>query len=125
MFVEGIHAEEDLTADIARDAVGVADQGGVLLQHSKVQLELLKARESLKPYGLTTLGVTYLGRVRPETRLGGETLAAEIAVERAALGPLDLGVVVAKVLLQVRQLDERSAALRQVAFVRALAYRCD
>lgn len=124
MFVEGIHAEEDLTADIARDAVGVADQGGMLLQHSQVQLKLLKQRESLKPYGLTTIGVTYLGSVRPETRLGGETLAAEIAVERTALGPLDLGVVVAKVLLQVRQLDERSAALRQVAFVRALAYRC-
>lgn len=49
MFVEGIHAEEDLTADIARDAVGVADQGGMLLQHSQVQLKFLKQRESLKP----------------------------------------------------------------------------
>lgn len=59
--------------------------------------------------------------MRPETRLGGEALAAEIAVEGTALGPLDLGIVIAKVLLQVRQLDERSAALRQVTLVRALA----
>ena len=42
VFVEGIHAEEYLTAYIARHAVGVADQGGMLLQHSQVQLKFLK-----------------------------------------------------------------------------------
>lgn len=44
MFVEGINAEEYLAAHIARDAVGIADQGGMLLQHSEMQLQFLCVR---------------------------------------------------------------------------------
>lgn len=36
VFVEGINAEEYLTAHVARYAVGIADQGGMLLQHSEM-----------------------------------------------------------------------------------------
>lgn len=42
VFVEGVHAKEDLAADVARDAVRVADQGRVLLENAEVQLQLLK-----------------------------------------------------------------------------------
>lgn len=66
---------------------------------------------------------TDLCRVRSETALGGETLATDVAVEGPVLGPLHLGVVVAEVLLQVRQLDEGAPAVWEVAFVGALAWK--
>lgn len=47
VFVEGIDAEEYLTADIARDAVGIADQGGMLLQNSEVQLQFLVRKKRM------------------------------------------------------------------------------
>jgi hypothetical protein len=56
-----------------------------------------------------------------ETGLGGEPFAADVAVEWPVLGSLHLGVVIAKVLLQVGQLDERASAVGKVAFVRTLA----
>lgn len=56
-----------------------------------------------------------------ETGLGGEPFAADVAVEGPVLGALDLRVVVAKVLLQVGQLDERASAVGKVTFVRPLA----
>lgn len=59
--------------------------------------------------------------MRAQAGLGGEALAADVAVERPVLGALHLGVVVAQVLLQVGQLDEGAAALGQMALVRALA----
>lgn len=65
--------------------------------------------------------MAYFRRVRPQAGLGGEALAADVAVERAVLRPLHLGVVVPQVLLEVAQLDERPAAVRQVALVRPLA----
>lgn len=58
-----------------------------------------------------------------QTGLGGETLAADGAVERSVLGPLHLGVVVAEVLLQIGQLYESSSAFGQVTSVRSFA--CD
>jgi len=42
-------------------------------------------------------------------------------VEGSVLGAFHLGVVIAEVLLQIRELDERTPALREVAFVRTLA----
>lgn len=54
----------------------------------------------------------------PEGALGGESLPADVTVEGAVLHPLELGVVVAKMLLKVRQLDEGASAVRDVAFVR-------
>lgn len=41
-------------------------------------------------------------------------------MKRSALGSLHLGIVVTQVLLQVRQLDERTTTFWQVALVRAL-----
>ena len=58
----------------------------------------------------------------PETGLGGEPLAADVAVEGPVLEPLDLALVVAEVLLQVRELDEGAPALGDVALVRPLPY---
>lgn len=55
--------------------------------------------------------MAYFRRVRPEAGLGGETLAADVAVEGTVLGALHLGVVVPQVLLQVRQLDEGAPAV--------------
>ena len=55
-----------------------------------------------------------------ERGLGGEPFAANGALERPVLGPLQLGVVIAQMLLQIRQLDERAAALRYVAAIRPL-----
>ncbi len=58
--------------------------------------------------------------MRPERRLGGESLSANVAVKRSVLESLDLRLVVAQVLLQVGQLDEGAAAVRDVAAVRTL-----
>lgn len=52
--------------------------------------------------------------------LGGETFAADGALEGPVLGSLQLGVVVTQVLLQVGQLDEGPAALGHVTSVRSL-----
>ena len=64
--------------------------------------------------------VADLGGVGAQRGLGGESFAADGALEGPVLGALQLGVVVAQVLLQVRQLDEGPAALRNVASVRTL-----
>lgn len=64
---------------------------------------------------------SYLGGVRSERALRCEALAADVAVEGPVLGALDLGVMVAKVLLQVGELDEGPPALGQVALVGPLA----
>uniref|UniRef100_A0A182QDX1 Uncharacterized protein n=1 Tax=Anopheles farauti TaxID=69004 RepID=A0A182QDX1_9DIPT len=74
----------------------------MLLQHAQMQLELL------------LLAKKKIG-VGPQAGLGCEALAAQVAVERAAFGALDLRIVVAQVLLQIRQLDKRAAAVRQMA----------
>lgn len=81
----------------------------------------MKFGTSVPWYIFFQLLIAYLRGVRPQAGLGREALAAQVTVEGPALGPLDLGVVIAQVLLQVRQLDERAATLRQVALVRALA----
>ena len=60
----------------------------------------------------------HLARVSPQTALCGESLSTDVAVERSVLQPLNLGLVVSEVLLQVGQLDEGSTALRYVALVR-------
>lgn len=57
----------------------------------------------------------------PQTALSGKPFAADVAVEGPVLGPLDLRVVVAQVLLQVGELDEGSPAVGEVAFVGPLA----
>lgn len=67
--------------------------------------------------------MAYFRRMRPKTRLGGESLSANRTVEGPIFGPFHLGVVVAEVLLQVGQLDEGSSAIRQVTLVRPLSYK--
>ena len=57
----------------------------------------------------------------PEAALGSEPLAADVAVEGSVFQPLNLRLVITKVLLQVGQLDERSPTLRNVTFVGALS----
>jgi len=56
--------------------------------------------------------MTDLRRVGTEAGLRGETLAADVAVERPVLRPLHLSVVIPQVLLQIRQLDEGPPAVR-------------
>jgi len=56
--------------------------------------------------------MTDLRRVGTEAGLRGETLAADVAVERPILRPLHLSVVIPQVLLQIRQLDEGPPAVR-------------
>ena len=58
----------------------------------------------------------------PETALCSEPLAADVAVEGSVFQPLNLRLVITKVLLQVGQLDERSPTLRNVTFVGALSW---
>ena len=58
----------------------------------------------------------------PETTLCSEPLAADVAVEGSVFQPLNLRLVITKVLLQVGQLDERSPTLRNVTFVGALSW---
>ena len=69
--------------------------------------------------------VGYLSSVSSEAALRGEPLAADVAVEGPVLQPLDLALVVAQVLLQVRQLDEGPPALGDVTFVRSLSCNLD
>lgn len=69
---------------------------------------------------LTRVPSLYLRCVGPQRTLSGKTLPADVAMERPVLHALQLRVVVAEVLLQVRQLDEGAAAVRKVAFVGAL-----
>jgi len=57
--------------------------------------------------------------VSAERRLCGEALATDGTLERPVLGPLQLGVVVPQVLLQVGQLDESPAAFGHVTTVRS------
>lgn len=85
-------AEEELVAYWTAGCVRAADQGGVLLEHNTL-LQLLR-------------------RVGTEAGLRGETLAADVAVERPVLRPLHLSVVIPQVLLQIRQLDEGPPAVR-------------
>lgn len=56
--------------------------------------------------------MTDLRRMGTEAGLRGETLAADVAVERPVLRPLHLSVVIPQVLLQIRQLDEGPPAVR-------------
>lgn len=65
--------------------------------------------------------LTYLCRVGAQTGLGGETLAADGAVERPVLGSFHLGVMITEVLLQVGQLYKSSTALGQVTPVGSFA----
>lgn len=65
--------------------------------------------------------MTDLGRVCPKATLGCEAFTANVTMEGPVFGPLDLRVVVPQVLLQIRQLDEGSSAVWQVAFVRPFA----
>ena len=87
---------------------------------------------------------TYLPCVCPQTTFGCKSLAANVAMKRPVLEPLNLRLVVPGVkheynvlfssiflviidagipemLLEVGQLDERAAALRNVTFVRAFS----
>ena len=70
--------------------------------------------------GLFIVSQYYLSAVSPERGFGCESLAADVAVEWAVLQSLQLGLVIPKVLLQIRQLDEGTPAVWDVAFVRAL-----
>ena len=58
--------------------------------------------------------------MRPQRGLRRESLPADVAVERAVLQPLDLGFVVAEMLLEVGELDEGAAAVEHVTLVRTL-----
>lgn len=61
--------------------------------------------------------MTDLGRVGPEAALGGKPFSADVAVEGSVLGPLNLRIVIAQVLLQIGQLDEGPSAIREVALI--------
>ena len=65
--------------------------------------------------------VTHLSSVGPQTALCGEALATDVAVEGSVFQSFNLWLVVTEVLLQVRQLDERSATLGNVTFVGPLS----
>lgn len=92
MLHQRLTAEEEFVAYWTAGCVRTADQGGVLLEHNTL-LQLLR-------------------RVGTEAGLRGETLAADVAVERPVLRPLHLSVVIPQVLLQIRQLDEGPPAVR-------------
>lgn len=66
--------------------------------------------------------MAYFRRVRPQAGLRREALSADVAVEGPILGALHLRVVVPQVLLEVGQLDEGPATVREVALVRSLAW---
>lgn len=57
-----------------------------------------------------------------QTRLGGESLAADVAVKWTVFGAFYLGVVVPQMLLQVRELDEGASTFRQMTLVGSFAW---
>ena len=63
----------------------------------------------------------YLAVVRSERGLCGETFTTNVTMERPVLEPFQLRLVIAQVLLEIRELDESSPAVRYMAFVRSLA----
>ena len=65
---------------------------------------------------------TYFAIMCPHRGLGGETFTTNCTVERAIFQPLQLGLVVPQMLLQVGQLNKGSTAIRHVAFVRTFTY---
>ena len=67
--------------------------------------------------------MAYFGRVRPQAGFSRETFSTNIAVEGSVFGPFYLRVVVAQMLLKIRQLDKGPAAVRKVAFVRAFSWK--
>lgn len=64
--------------------------------------------------------MTDLRCVRSQARFRRESFPADVAMEGTILRPLNLCVVIPQMLLQIRQLNEGSSAVRQVALVRAL-----
>lgn len=82
VFHESFATEEEFVADGTAGRVGAADQGGVLLEHNTL-LQLLR-------------------RVGTKAGFCGEAFAADVAMERPVLRPFHLGVVISKVLLQIR-----------------------
>lgn len=66
--------------------------------------------------------MAYFRSVRPQTRLRGESFAADGTVEGSVLRPFHLGVVIPQVLLEIGQLDEGSPAVRKVALVWTFAW---
>ena len=66
---------------------------------------------------------TYFAIMCPHRGLGGETFTTNCTVERAIFQPLQLGLVVPQMLLQVGQLNKGSTAIRHVAFVRTFTYK--
>lgn len=57
-----------------------------------------------------------------QTRLGSESLAADVAVKWTVLGALYLGIVVSQMLLQVRELNEGASTFGQMTLVRPFAW---
>jgi len=49
----------------------------------------------------------YLSSMGPEGGLGREALSADVAVEGSVLEPLELALVIAQVLLKIRQLEKQ------------------
>jgi hypothetical protein len=70
---------------------------------------------------LSEVSRVYLSGVGPQRGLRGKPLAANVTMEGTIFQPLELRLVIAKVLLEVRQLDEGAAALQNVALVRPLS----
>lgn len=64
----------------------------------------------------------YFGAVGAKAAVRGEALAARVAHVWPVFGSLHLTLVVAEMLLKVRQLDEGPVALGEVTLVRTLAY---
>jgi len=92
-----------------------------LAGHAELVADGAAARVGSAHQRLVLYRGTVLSSVSSEAALRGEPLAADVAVEGPVLQPLDLALVVAQVLLQVRQLDEGPPALGDVAFVRSLS----
>lgn len=65
----------------------------------------------------------YFGAVGAKAAVRGEALAARVAHVWPVFGSLHLTLVVAEMLLKVRQLDEGPVALGEVTLVRTLAWK--
>ena len=61
--------------------------------------------------------MAYFRSMRPQAGFRGKAFSADCTMEGPVFGPFDLSVVVSEVLLEVGELDEGPAAVREVALV--------
>ena len=98
--------------------------GTGVVPHCKISVHLINSSKTKELGSAKICSLTlYLADVSPQRALGGETFPTHTAVKRSILWPFNLCVVVAKVLLKIRQLNKGSPTFAKVTSVRSFSWK--